>query len=336
MYLRDIAYSIPTFRLTSAEIAERLDLDVEFIQDKIGVRERAFLGPGEDQVSLAVKACKSLFERNPDLDPSTVQLVLMVTQNPDYRIPHSSALLQDALSLSHDTACFDLNLGCSGYVYALSIAKSFMITDGLSDALLVTCDPYSRIMGAGDRDTISLFGDAATASWLSSKQGANIGKMDFGTDGAGGRHLMVPAGGAAHPISYYFKENPDVSEPAQFRLSMNGRAIFNFMMTRVPISLTRCLKKNRLSESDIDLYVFHQASRFLLDTLTRRLRLDPKKVPCNIERIGNTVSSSIPILLSEFMDNGSLAGKNVIVCGFGVGLSWASNVLTFPKGPRIG
>lgn len=310
-------------------IAEWTGADLSFVVDKIGIASRAFLADNETLVSLSQQACNVLFIRNPELKRENVRLLVLVTQNPDYKLPHSSAVLQTALSLPVDTACFDINLGCSGYVYALTIVKALMIAEGITDAVLVTCDPYSKIMGKSDRDTVTVFGDAATATWLSSEVGGEIGRLDFGTDGAGAHHLMVKAGGGAFPVASLWGEKQKEIRPEDYRLTMNGRAIFNFMMQRIPNSVASCLKKNGLALSDVHLFVFHQASKFMVENLGKRLGLDAAKVPCDIRDIGNTVSSSIPVLLSRMLDADGLDGKSVLVSGFGVGLSWATNVIRF-------
>jgi 3-oxoacyl-[acyl-carrier-protein] synthase-3 len=329
MKLRAIGYALPERTVASDEIARWSGLEGKFIAEKIGIASRRFLAETETPVSLAKRACEDLVRRAPALDLRKVGLLVLVTQNPDYQIPHSSALLQHALGLENGTGCFDINLGCSGYVYALSAVKGLMLSEGISDALLVTCDPYSRIMGRADRDTIALFGDAATASWLSAEKGAEIGRLDWGTDGAGAEHLMVPRGGSARPLSYIDKESPEVGDPAELRLHMNGRGIFNFMIQRLPGTLKACLEKNGLKDEAVDYYVLHQASRFMLQTLATRLGIPAEKVPTNLERVGNTVSSSIPLLLAELGERGALRGKTALVSGFGVGLSWASNILKF-------
>ena len=329
MRLRDIAVAVPSRRVTAQEVAEWTGGDAAFIADKIGIESRAFLGPDESPLSLAKQACDRLFERNPGLSKDKVGLLVFVTQNPEYRLPHSSALLQHALGLPQSAACFDVNLACSGFVYALSVAKGLMAADGVGDALVVTCDPYSRIMDKTDRDTVSVFGDAASASWLSSEKGAEIGRADFGTDGGGAEHLIVKAGGAGRPLGglYGGELPPAVSE--DYRLRMNGRAIFNFMMERVPKTVARCLEKNALSPADVDFFVFHQASKFMLVSLAARMRLPAEKVVIEIRDVGNTVSTTIPLALSRKLDRRELAGKRALVSGFGVGLSWATNVLTF-------
>jgi 3-oxoacyl-[acyl-carrier-protein] synthase-3 len=329
MKLRAIGHALPERAVASSEVARWSGLEESFIREKIGIASRRFLSDGETPVALAQRACEDLLAKAPELDPKRVKLLILVTQNPDFKIPHSSALLQSALKLPNDVGCFDINLGCSGYVYALSTVKGLMLSEGISDALLVTCDPYSRIMGRGDRDTIALFGDAATASWLSSEKGAEIGRLDWGTDGAGAENLIVPQGGSARPLSCLDHPEAKVDDAGELRLHMNGRGIFNFMIQRLPGTLKVCLEKNGLTDEAIDYYVLHQASRFKLQTLATRLRIPAAKLPINLEQVGNTVSSSIPLLLADLGQNGALRGKTVLISGFGVGLSWASNILRF-------
>ena len=326
MKLRAVNFALPEQAIDSKTVAEWTGLQEKFITGKIGIRSRRFLKGDERPIDLAKAACLRLAD-DAGLDLKRIQLIVFVTQNPDFRIPHSSALLQQELGLPNDVAALDINLGCSGFVYALSAAKGMMASEGMSDALVVTCDPYSRIMDRTDRDTVALFGDAAAATWLSSERGADIGRTDFGTDGAGAEHLIVSAGGARSPQNGLY-EMPKADARA-YRLSMNGRGIFNFMMTRVPVSMERALEKNRLKREDIDLFVFHQGSRFLLEQVRDKLGLPADKVVINIENYGNTVSSTIPIILAEQMKAGRLVGKKVLVSGFGVGLSWATNILSF-------
>ncbi len=329
MRIRDIAFAVPSHRVSSQEVAAWAGMEMAFIQEKVGVAVRAFLGRDETTSALAKAACEKLFERNPTLTKDRVQLLVLVTQNPDYKLPHTSALLQASLGLDRGCASFDVSLGCSGYVYGLSVVRGFMAAEELENAILVTCDPYSKVIGKTDRETIALFGDGATATWLSSEKGARIGRLDAGTDGSGAQSLIVPAGGSAKPIHSVWSEEDEVYQSTDFRIHMSGRAIFNFMMERVDASVARCLEKNGKATGEIDYFVFHQASRFLLETLRRKMKLPEQKVPINIEEIGNTVSSTIPIILSGLLDRNALVGKTVLVCGFGVGLSWATNILFF-------
>jgi 3-oxoacyl-[acyl-carrier-protein] synthase-3 len=329
MNIRDIAIALPVQRIDNKLIAEWTGGDENFIKNKIGIESRAFLGEDESLIDLSAQACENLFANNASLLRDKIGLLIVVTQNPAYKLPHSSAILQNKLSLSVNAACFDINLGCSGYVYALSIAKALMVAENISDALVVTCDPYSKIMGKHDYETISVFGDAATATWLSSERGAAIGRPDYGTDGAGAHHLMVKSGGSVSPHSGIWQENKTAGSADDFHVKMNGRAIFNFMMKRVPSSVDRCLQKNGLSLSTIDYFFFHQASRYLIDNLREKMNLPEDKVPVEIKDYGNTVSSSIPILIHNYMLRGLLQNKTCLICGFGVGLSWATNIISF-------
>jgi 3-oxoacyl-[acyl-carrier-protein] synthase-3 len=329
MGLKAISIATPNWRVDNQTISEWCGLPVSMISDRIGVTSRAFLSHNESGIDLAAQACEQLRHEQPDLDFAAVKLIVFVTQNPDFKLPHSGALLQQRLGFGTDTASFDVNLGCSGYVYALSIASSLMQTEQIENALVVTCDPYSKIMARDSRDVIGLFGDAATATWLSVTDGAQLAQANFGTDGNGARHLIVKNGGAAKPRSH-LDGTEDVSvDPDGDILQMNGRAIFNFMMERVPQSVASCLCKNHKEIDDIDFFIFHQASRFLIETLRERMELPKEKVIIDLAESGNTVSSSIPMALSRLMRRGDQIGKTVLLSGFGVGLSWATNILTF-------
>lgn len=329
MKIRQIAFASPDNRVNSDVVAEWSGLKNEFIVSKIGVESRAFLKEEDKPIDLAIAACEKLLAGKDAPKRDAIGLLVLVTQNPDYRIPHSSALLQQALGLPASTAAFDIGLGCSGYVYALSVVKGMMQVEDIENALLVTCDPYSRIMDRIDRDTVALFGDAATATWLSREKGGVIGKTDFGTDGAGAENLIVRVGGAAKPLTGIYHQQGDPVSDRDLRLSMNGRGIFNFMMERIPTSVQRALSLNKVTAEEIDLFVFHQGSRFLLGQLAGRIGIPSEKVPINIAQHGNTVSSSIPLLLSELDQAGQLGGKKVLVSGFGVGLSWATSFIQF-------
>jgi 3-oxoacyl-[acyl-carrier-protein] synthase-3 len=225
-------------------------------------------------------------------------------------------------------ACFDVSLGCSGFVYALSVAKGFMLGECKREALIITCDPYSKCISKSNREVAALFGDAAAAVWMRSDGAGAIGSGDFGTDGSGAENLIVKQGGAAYPHTNI--DGVPAASPNEHdcSLRMNGRAIFNFMMGRIQSSVQAALEKNKLSLDEIDFFVFHQASRYLIETLGFRMGLPKEKVYINVSETGNTVSSTIPIALKSLSDSGSLVpGSYVLVSGFGVGLSWATNVI---------
>jgi 3-oxoacyl-[acyl-carrier-protein] synthase-3 len=267
---------------------------------------------------LAYGAVRKLFKRN-GIDSQSIDLLVVVTQNPDYKIPNVAPLLQESLGFKKGLAAFDISLGCSGFVYALAVVKGLLATNGFKRALIVTSDPYSKIIAQDDRATAPLFGDAAAATLVETSDMPYVGEFDFGTEGAEAKALIVRSGGSRYP-----EVAPD---DAGKYLFMDGRAIYNFMMKTVPKSVERCLTANKLKEEDIDFFVFHQASKYMLESLRKRMSIPEAKLPIALEKVGNTVSSSIPIVLCGLMRKPSNRGKKAVVCGFGVGLSWATGLI---------
>jgi 3-oxoacyl-[acyl-carrier-protein] synthase III len=328
MSLDAIAYALPQIRQSAADIAAQTGAELDFITDKVGVHNRAILAPDETGLSLSLAACRNLFAQQ-SLDPQSVDLLVFVTQNPDRRIPHNSAGLAAALGLKPGLAAFDLSLACSGYVYGLSIIEAMLAHLNMRTALLVTCDPYSRIMMAEDKATNAIFGDAATASLIMHNgSGGKLGKIDFGTDGTGGDAISIAKSGAAFPLVGLATQNGvEGYDRADVALTMKGRDVFNFVMSKIPVSIDQCLKQNALTINDIDYFALHQGSLYMLEATAKRARIPPEKLLINIAEFGNTVSSSIPLLLEPLMPN--LTGKRVLISGFGAGLSWATSVLEF-------
>ena len=315
--IRGIGTYLPEKTVGNDELIERFEWDREFLEVKLGIHQRHIAAEGEGASDMGVAAAEELFAKCPDLKREDVQLLIVCTQNPDYGLPHTSALVQDRLGLPTTTACFDVGLGCSGFVYGLSIVHSMLETLNLTNALIVTSDPYSKVIDPADRGTSPLFGDGAAATWISrTGAGGQIGLFTFGTDGAGARNLIV---------------EPDADGVRC--LSMNGRAIFEFMLERIPGDLARCAESNGLTTDEIDLFLLHQASAHMLGYVTKRMKLDPARVPIRMQDTGNLVSSSIPFLIARLAGQGDLAGKTTLLSGFGVGLSWASTVVRFDANP---
>ena len=315
--IRGIGTYLPEKTVGNDELIERFEWDREFLEVKLGIHQRHIAAEGEGASDMGVAAAEDLFAKCPDLRREDVQLLIVCTQNPDYGLPHTSALVQDRLGLPTTTACFDVGLGCSGFVYGLSIVHSMLETLNLTNALIVTSDPYSKVIDPADRGTSPLFGDGAAATWIPrTGAGGQIGLFTFGTDGAGARNLIV---------------EPDADGVRC--LSMNGRAIFEFMLERIPGDLARCAESNGLTTDEIDLFLLHQASAHMLGYVTKRMKLDPARVPIRMQDTGNLVSSSIPFLIARLAGQGDLAGKTTLLSGFGVGLSWASTVVRFDANP---
>lgn len=312
MFIRSVASALPSLRYDSATVAGWCGSNESFLCDKVGISSRHFLGEEENELDLAVSACKRLLEKG-ELEVRDIGLCIYVGQVRSRIIPHASALLHTRLGLSETCACFDLGLACSGYIYARAVAGSLMESCSIRHALLVTCDPYSRIMGTSCRDTVPLFGDAASATWLSlSGEGLEIGRTDLGTDGSGAEYLAFPG-----------KESRN-------ELYMNGRAIFNFVMRRIPQSVEKCLMLNSMAKEDIDFFFFHQANAFILQTLCAVLGIDKEKCPVRMRNVANTVSSSIPLLLEEFLPV-LCSGQKVLLSGFGGGLSWGTTCAIYRR-----
>jgi 3-oxoacyl-[acyl-carrier-protein] synthase-3 len=300
-----IGYHIAPESVKTLDKAEQFGLSQDFVRKKTGFVALARKDRAQKASDLCVGAFGQLLTQvQTESDLADIDFICVCTQNGDYQIPHTSAVVQDKLVIDHACAAFDISLGCSGYVYALHITKSFMESNGFSKGLLFTSDPYSEIIDPADKNTALLFGDAGTVTLLSDNPVFDIGKGLFETHGKHHDHLI---------------------KRDRQKLVMNGRGIFNFTMSAAPDNIDRCLQKNHLSKSDIDVFLLHQASKYIVDHLCRRLALPPGKVPFTAGNHGNTVSSSIPLALRPFLDQ--LDYRCMLLCGFGVGLSIATTVL---------
>jgi 3-oxoacyl-[acyl-carrier-protein] synthase-3 len=297
-----IASYIPENKISNYSRKLQFSIDDHFIDQKIGIRSIALKDDKDEASDLCVKAFKNLSGKI-DLNKSDIDVLIVITQNPDTNIPHTSAIVHDKLKLHERCACFDVSLGCSGFVYGLSIIQSFMKENHFQKGLLFTSDPYSKIIDKDDKNTSLLFGDASSATLISDKPLYTLEGITFGTLGKGCRDLTC----------------------VNNKLSMNGREVFNFVMTYIPDDIRMLLERKKIQLEDIDTFVFHQASRHLVDTLSARLHLDKKKVVFDIYEYGNTVSSSIPIILEKELTKAE--NNFILVSGFGVGFSWASGIL---------
>lgn len=298
--IQTIGVYLPTQRVFNFTITDRFDdFDEGFLRDKIGVIERPVKDLREHASDMALHALEALLARG-DARREEIELLVVVTQNPDSNIPHVSPLVHARAGLPDACATFDISLGCSGYVYGLSIVQSLMAAQGMRYGVLITADPYSSIVDPEDRNTALLFGDAATATLIGDTPTYRTSGFSFSTFGDIDGALACHHG----------------------KLRMDGRAVFNFAATRVPENLADLFARSRIEKEAVDCFIFHQGSRYIIDTLTRRMGLRPERVRSDIRRTGNTVSSSIPILLAHELDNPD--SRTMLLCGFGVGLSVAS------------
>jgi 3-oxoacyl-[acyl-carrier-protein] synthase-3 len=300
-----IAYEIPPRRLDNGPRAHALHVAPETLSRRIGVQRVSRMEPGQQASDLCVAAVQKLFASG-IVHREEIECVMVVTQNPDGAgLPHTAAILHGKLHMPETCASFDIGLGCSGFVYGLSIAKSFMESNGMKRGLLFTADPYSKVLDETDKRTALLFGDAAAVTLLSDKPQWKIGKFDFGTVGSRGDALEVK-----------------VSENG--KLHMNGRAVLAFSVGKVPESMRRAIERNGLTGDQIDRVVLHQGSRVVVEDIAKALHMEDR-TGFYVQDYGNAVSSSIPIVLADHLQSND---RHVAISGFGVGLSWASTVLT--------
>lgn len=303
--LQAVAGYIPDSRISNLDSLDAYGVNSTFLNTKIGVLNKAVKAPEEDTSDLAVHAMHRLADKV-GIDVDDLQVLVLVTQNPDGRgLPHASAIAHGKLGLARHCACFDVSLGCSGFVYGLSILRGFMVEAGLTRGALVTADPYSKVVDPGDRNTALLFGDAAAAALVSTEAG-----------GWRPRAARFTSIGEQHE---YLAVRPDG------RLHMNGREIYNFVATTVPGDVQACLEAADLTMEEIDEVVLHQGSKYIVDSLRRRLKLREEQTRFEAGDYGNTVSSSIPLMLEDRLSNLDL--NHLMLCGFGVGLSCGTMVL---------
>lgn len=327
-----LATYLPERILTNDELAALYPgWTAEKILSKTGIRQRHISAPDETALDMAEKACQKLFEQG--VEKGTIDFVLLCTQSPDYALPSSACILQDRLGLAKSCGALDYDLGCSGCVYGFALAKGLIAGGIASNVLLVTSERYTKHIHPMDKSVRAIFGDGAAAILITKEDAARIGHFVLGTDGAGYKNLIVPTSGARLAKSAKSaKEETDGSGNvrSQDNLYMNGPEIFNFTLDVVPKTIDEVLKKNGITKEQIDLFVFHQANKFMLDVLRKTCLIPKAKFYVNMEDIGNTVSASIPIALARAEEDGTLKkGMKVMVVGFGVGLSWGATVITW-------
>jgi 3-oxoacyl-[acyl-carrier-protein] synthase-3 len=327
-YIKAISYALPDKILSNEDLVREFpEWSVDKIANKIGVTKRHICSENETAVDIAIKAAGKLFSEHSEIQRSEIDFVILCTQSPDYFLPTSACIIQDKLGLRTDIGAFDFNLGCSGYVYGLSVAKGLICGGIAENVLLITSETYSKHIHPKDKGNRTIFGDAASATVISKTGFAEIGNFSLGTDGRGAENLIVKTGAmkyrdAKGDISFDENSNPKSSD----YLFMDGSEIFNFTMEAVPQLVKNTLLKNNIEQDDVNLFVFHQANKYMLNFIRKKIKIDESKFFYCMEDVGNTVSSTIPIALYEAKKLGVLSGK-ILLAGFGVGYSWAGIVV---------
>ena len=326
-FIKGISYYLPECVLTNQELLKDFpEWSGEKVAAKLGILQRHIASKNELSSDMAIAAAKKLFlEFN--ILPSEIDFVLLCTQSPDYFLPTSACIIQNKLGISTDAGALDFNLGCSGFIYGLALAKGLLVAGIAKNVLLLTSETYSKFIHPKDKSNRTIFGDAATATLISENGFAEILNFDLGTDGKGAENLILKTGGLRNPsqngdLIFDDNDNPISSD----HLFMNGTEIFNFTLEMVPKLVERTLKKNNLSIEEMNLFVFHQANKYLLDFLRKKIKIPVEKFYYYLENVGNTVSSTIPIALKEANKQAVLTG-NILLAGFGVGYSWGGTIL---------
>ncbi len=316
-----IAVHFPSMVETCEQLeADHPDWHVPELTEKTGVRTRYLAAADETASDLAYQACVKLFAEN-SVDPTSIDFLLYCTQTPDYPLPTTACLLQDRLGLGIHCGALDFNLGCSGYVYGLSLAQGLICSGQARRILLVTAETYSKYILPDDRSVRPIFSDAAAATLIEAVDAPALFGFEFGTDGSGANTLIVSDGGA--------RPTQDAIQPRRrkrwgSRLYMDGPSLMDFTVGSIPQLVRNILRKADLTMEDIDLLLMHQATRKMLELLRNALGVDDQRLPIRLEDRGNTVSSTLPILIDDLRREGRLvSGRNHLLVGFGVGWSWA-------------
>lgn len=327
-YIKAISYYLPEKVVTNEQLVEEFpEWSVDKIAKKIGINERHIAAQDETAGDMAFKAAEKMIN-DYGIEKDCIDFLLLCTQSPDYFLPSTSCILQNRLGLPTKCGAFDFNLGCSGYEYGLAVAKGLLVSGIAKNILLLTAETYNKHIHPRDKGNRTIFGDGASASLISTEGFAKIGEFILGTDGSGYDKLIQKTGALRHyrqKNDYHEDENgtPFSSD----YLFMDGKAIFDFTSDIVPTMVEETLTKNDLTMEDINLFVFHQANRYMINYLRKLMEIDKDRFYVFMETVGNTVSSTIPIALCEAKKEGKLHG-NIILAGFGVGLSYGATVIS--------
>ena len=330
-FIRHISYYLPSASLTNEELNRQFpEWSVDKISSKTGIENRHVSEAGEFASDMAVKAAQNLFSEH-GVSPTDIDFVMLCTQSPDYFLPTTACLVQDRLGIPTSAGAFDFNLGCSGYIYGLGIAKGLIAAGIAKNILFLTSETYTKFIHPADKSNRTIFGDGASATLVSAESGyASIGDFELGTDGSGAENLIVRRGGVRYPSTDTTDAQLDEYGNAHNDnyLYMNGSEIFNFTSTAVPTLVEATIGKNGITALQVDMYIFHQANKFMLNHLRKKLKIPEEKFYLFLKDCGNTVSSTIPIALQQAMAEHTVKPDDtVLLAGFGVGYSWGSTIL---------
>ena len=332
LIIKSIEYYLPTTIVTNYDLEKEYpDWDLNNIAKKSGVFERHIASDDETAFDLSIKACDKLFQKN---DKNELGGIIYCTQSADYIMPPNSFLLHKHLGLKDEVFAFDFNHACTGFIYSLAMANAFVNSGMAKQILIVTADTYSKYINKKDRSTRVLFGDGAAATIVKvSNTRRGIIDIELGSSGSGYNKFWIPAGGLRLPksdsTSVVIKDDIG-NKRTQNDIEMDGFGVWSFINSVAPKQVNRLLKKNNIDKTNVNQFIFHQASLMTLESIMKILKLNEENVFINIHNIGNTVSASIPIAIKDAIDKDKIdIGSTIILSGFGVGLSYGAILMEF-------
>lgn len=330
--IKAMSAAVPRHTIHNYEYTEHFGAEeVKDIVDKIGVYERRFADANTCSSDLCFAAAQKLIDDN-NVDVSEIDLLVFISQTPDYRMPATSVLLQHRLGLPNSTMAFDINLGCSAFIYGLSVVYGLMQSAGMRKALILDGETRSKVYSPKDRRTAFIFGDAGVAALIEKDEAFGDSFFSFGSDGSREDLIKIPAGGYRNPSSVKSVTEKVVDEYGNIRTDeqgfMNGGDVFNFVIREIPRDIKSVLQFSGKTLEQIDFFVFHQANSFINSYLAKKLKLDETRIPTTIHKFGNTSSVSVPLTIVSELKSRIDEDKTLLLSAFGVGMTWASAVLT--------
>jgi 3-oxoacyl-[acyl-carrier-protein] synthase-3 len=323
--LNDISVYFPALTLTNEKLAEQFtDVSAETLFKNTGIKKRYISANDEISSDMAVAAAEKLFEKR-DVKKEDIDFLIFCSEGFDFIAPATSCIIQHRLGLAKTTGCFDLPYGCSGYIYGLGLANGLLNSGMANRVLFLTADIPTKVIHKNDIELRSIFSDIATANLITKSERTQA--FIFGSDGAGYSNLIVDHSGFRNPdITNEFLD----SSIHNGQMKMKSTEVFLFAVKTVPELVRQLLEKENCTVNDIDLFVFHQASYFMLEVIRKKIKVPKEKFFINIEENGNSVSSSIPVALKEAEQKGILKrGMKIMLAGFGIGYSWGGTILEY-------
>lgn len=330
VHIKGIAACVPKNKVSNKDLTDIFPKEeLDKIIDSVGIKERRIADQNTTASDLCLRAAEQLLDEL-SVDRQSIDVLIFMSQTGDYKIPATAPILQQKLGLSQDCACFDVTLACSGYVYALTTAFTYLNLPEVKRVLLLDGETFSKIVNPKDKTNALLYGDAGTATLIEKKEGADFYSL-LKTDGSGWEAVNIKAGGCRVPASadsFAPYERIDGSIGSDNQLYMNGIDVFNFTMKVVPKSVKAILEKYEFTlNEDIDKIVFHQANKFMTDFFAKKLKYNIENVPYSLDKFGNTSSTTIPLTIVSELRNWEANRKRILISGFGAGLSWGAAIL---------